>query len=79
MLVLILLTTTPVRCATGQIPGAPVTSINNSGQIVGVRKNTSTSFDGFQLSEGIYTFFHAPGATSTLTGGINDFGQIGRI
>ncbi len=48
------------------------TGINNRGQIVG----NLYGFIGFVYHEGVTTYLHVPGATTTIVNGINDRGQI---
>ena len=50
--------------------------INDSGQIVGIYTDSSSTAHGFLYSNGTYTTFNVPGATNTQAFGINNRGQI---
>src|SRR6478736_2015346 len=52
------------------------TSINDSGQIVGVFTNSSGDEPGFLYSNGIYTTIVPPGSFNTHPMSINDSGQV---
>src|SRR5437870_5520124 len=60
-------------------PGATLTratGINAQGQIVGRYTDSTGTFHGFLLSDGVYTSIDFPSALFTIAHGINSEGQI---
>jgi hypothetical protein len=71
---------TQLTFTTIDFPGATQTqlsSINNTGQIVGrYCVSCPNPFHGFLLNQGSFTTIDFPSASDTLANGINDAGQI---
>jgi uncharacterized repeat protein (TIGR01451 family) len=60
----------------GAISSTDANGINSGGSVVGEYTDAGGTLHGFLLRNGAFTFINAPKVLGTVTGGINDRGQI---